>query len=390
MKEIIKKFIYNLNYKLLFKNIILMESNPDYMDNTRAVCDELIRRGINEKYKIAWLVSNLESVKNIKEKNVFFYKRSNKIRTLYLRLFSKIIIECNNYIYKLNKHQYRIYLQHGLPMKNAIKYTSRIGNIDEFISTSVFFNEKLARLYGIKQNQIIITGFPRNDWILDDSYTLELFPDIKRKKTIIWLPTFRNHKLASTNYNSFRYGIPFFNSKEDLNNINQLLINNEELLLIKLHPAEDTSKICNLDLSNIKIITDELLLKNDSNLYKILANTDALITDYSSVYFDYLLTNKQIGLAIPDIEYYNKKTGLFGLVAFIFIIYKTVKKLYEFKNTTISKLLSFILFSYLIMMIFESYDFQNYMFIFVVCYSINYLIIYSNRNVIKEKEINLN
>lgn len=84
------------------------------------------------------------------------------------------------------------------------------------------------------------------------------------------------------------------------------------------------------------------------------------------------------------------KTGLFGLVAFIFIIYKTVKKLYEFKNTTISKLLSFILFSYLIMMIFESYDFQNYMFIFVVCYNINYLIIYSNRNVIKEKEIDLN
>lgn len=44
-------------------------------------------------------------------------------------------------------------------------------------------------------------------------------------------------------------------------------------------------------------------------LYELLAGSDALITDYSSVYFDYLLTNKPIGITIDDIENYRNTLG---------------------------------------------------------------------------------
>ena len=44
-------------------------------------------------------------------------------------------------------------------------------------------------------------------------------------------------------------------------------------------------------------------------LYVLLANTDALITDFSSVYFDYLLTNKPIGFAVDDMISYGKNRG---------------------------------------------------------------------------------
>ncbi len=42
----------------------------------------------------------------------------------------------------------------------------------------------------------------------------------------------------------------------------------------------------------------------ECTLYELLAQTDALITDYSSVYFDYLLTDRPIALTIADREEY--------------------------------------------------------------------------------------
>ena len=47
---------------------------------------------------------------------------------------------------------------------------------------------------------------------------------------------------------------------------------------------------------------DEYLKEKEIKLNQILSATDALITDYSSIYYDYLLTDKPIGLTINDID----------------------------------------------------------------------------------------
>ena len=51
MKMLIKK-IFTI---FPIRNIILMESNPDYTDNTKMVFDKLIENSVNDKYKIIWL-----------------------------------------------------------------------------------------------------------------------------------------------------------------------------------------------------------------------------------------------------------------------------------------------------------------------------------------------
>ena len=53
-----------------------------------------------------------------------------------------------------------------------------------------------------------------------------------------------------------------------------------------------------------------MLCNLNIHLYELLAQSDALITDYSSVYYDYLLLDKQIGLTIDDINNYSKGRGL--------------------------------------------------------------------------------
>ena len=52
-----------------------------------------------------------------------------------------------------------------------------------------------------------------------------------------------------------------------------------------------------------------MLGKSGVKLYEILSDTDALITDYSSIYYDYLLLDKPIGVTLDDFEEYTKKNG---------------------------------------------------------------------------------
>ncbi|MEG0692309.1 MAG: CDP-glycerol glycerophosphotransferase family protein, partial [Oscillospiraceae bacterium] len=56
-------------------------------------------------------------------------------------------------------------------------------------------------------------------------------------------------------------------------------------------------------------MTRNELDKSDVQLYHLVSQCDVLLTDYSSIYFDYLLLNRPIGFIIDDIEEYNQKRG---------------------------------------------------------------------------------
>ena len=64
-----------------------------------------------------------------------------------------------------------------------------------------------------------------------------------------------------------------------------------------------------MQLSHLRYITDEFFIEHNTSTYHFLADTDALITDYSSVLFDYLLIGKPVGLAFEDFEQYRDQVG---------------------------------------------------------------------------------
>lgn len=195
----------------------------------------------------------------------------------------------------------RIELWHGINLKNINPKRNPIMNLihsfflnkpDNFISTSKNANEKLNDLFKINPKKILITGYPRNDCLFDSSYKLteKLLKIISNKKVILYLPTWRT-KNADLFY---KYG---FNPDE----IQNYLVKENMVLIVKAHHMTNQFDF------NIKYPNIVFLKSTDiSDIYPLLRETDILITDYSSVYFDYLLLNKPIIFTPFDIFELNK------------------------------------------------------------------------------------
>ena len=307
-QKILKNIIYNLPIKFLLRNYILFESNPDYMDNTYYVYKELLNQNYNNKYKFIWFVNNKEDFDYIKIKNVKFIN-IDSFNARYYRIFAKFIIDCNRYITKFNKYQFRFYLGHGMPIKIVTDYIKGVGDFDAFLTTAEYFNDFYIKYVNQPKEKFLPLGFPRCDQFYEEK---EVFDELKTySKTILWMPTFRKHINGNVGYKSkLIYGVPSINNEKEILKLNDKLKNNNSLLIIKLHPAEDSSFLKKLNLSNILFTKNELLEKNKKNIYQLAQNVDALITDYSSIYFDYLVADKPIGMAIEDIEEYRKNNGL--------------------------------------------------------------------------------
>ena len=115
IRRFLIKVLDMLPEKMLM-NYILLESKPDLSDNTRAVFDEMIKRGLNRKYKIIWLVSNRKhkicKIKNVK------YVYDNGIKKYWYRLFCKCIICCNGRLFSIRRGQFTIYLGHAITVKH--------------------------------------------------------------------------------------------------------------------------------------------------------------------------------------------------------------------------------------------------------------------------------
>ena len=125
---------------------------------------------------------------------------------------------------------------------------------------------------------------------------------------IIYVPTFRQgylNRMEGQPSNNLFY---FENFNKE--NFKKYLKENDILLVIKYHPSEEKLKKNESSLDdNIYHLTNKELINNDLDLYEILPHTDLLITDYSSIYFDYLLMDKPVIFTPVDLEEYSKDRG---------------------------------------------------------------------------------
>lgn len=170
-------------------------------------------------------------------------------------------------------------------------------NYTAAITSAEGIRKDYAEAFGISIDKVFPTGVPRTDIFFDQQYIAEVrerlyqtYPILKRKKVVLFAPTFRGAGQNSAHYN-FDW-IDFDRIEKELGD--------DYIFIVKLHPfIKNTDKVpvdnpMFLDLTFEREINDLLFV------------TDILITDYSSVIFEASLLNIDTIFYVPDLESYTE------------------------------------------------------------------------------------
>lgn len=303
----IKRFIKSLISLIPTKNMIVFESIPNLSDNPKPVFDEMVRRGLNEKYRMVWIVSH-KSAALPAIKNVIYCDRTAKgyrWRLLYYRVFAKVLFSCNDFLPTLRKGQLSFYITHGTGIKSVRNYYNVPPHMDYILVDGEGTREMTAYQLRGDVEKTVALGYPRNDVLVHAKREIgRLFPENAGNKIVVWYPTFRQHKNGEQNATAA--ALPLLHDVEQAEKLNAIAKQNGVLIVLKPHFAQDVRRIKACNLSHIRFIDDDFFVQNQITSYEFIAGCDALLTDYSSVYYDYLLCDKPIGLVWEDYAEYKK------------------------------------------------------------------------------------
>lgn len=170
------------------------------------------------------------------------------------------------------------------------------------LATSPMMAEIFTSAFHTDMAHIIQEGYPRNDvlfrndlmniYTYEEQCTLDFMNQVKEegRKLILYMPTFRDSEIL-------------FFQVMDMGRFNQYLDRKKLFFFTKLHPKSKLKeKFHQVEYSNIKNIDA------DVDPYTILIYADLLVTDYSSIYSDYLMLNRPAVLFPYDFEEYSKDT----------------------------------------------------------------------------------
>jgi len=226
----------------------------------------------------------------------------------------KIVQDQGDFTQPLNlllSKQEKIQMWHGVPLKRL----NRLFGItyDWMISTSDYVNE--SSLKGvINSKSYSDLGYPRNDLLLKDHNERdlvlcdrELYGRAKnafvnnKQKVIVYMPT---HRESATSIGK----APAPLMPLDFESLNTFCSENNFLMVVKLHPFVMQFQT---DFSPPEGFSNVYFHSAQGDIYPLLKYTDVLVTDYSSIYFDFLLIDRPIVFYDYDYEEYSSNMGGF-------------------------------------------------------------------------------
>jgi len=236
------------------------------------------------------------------------------------RLFSAKYIICDSSILPtiMSNRQNIINVWHGLGLKKILGYCEYPKCFNYYYATyamaySDFFSSVTQKAFGVSCDRVIVSGAPRVDYFrfTDKKILLKINKKAdKYLKTIIWMPTYRQSETAysKNDGHDYSFGIPLL-TVDNVDELNECLLKNNILLIIKYHSLQNKQESLRNLYSNITILTSYDVTKTNEALYRFVGVCDALITDYSSIYLEYLVLNRPICFAYDDMDEYIKKRG---------------------------------------------------------------------------------
>ena len=291
-----------------------ISGNPYYL---------LLEMCSNTKYQHfkKYVVANNESNKIINE----VIKKQNlqnvEVIKIHSKKYCKILAEAKYLINNSTFPTYfikkdgQIYLNtwHGTPLKamgrDIIDSPHELGNTqrnfmmaDYLLYQNDFMFEKMRSAYmldNLYHGKYVISGYPRNDTFFNDKDRQEIRKElgIEDKKVIVYMPTWRGTAAKKQNKQQ----------EEDIAKMISKLekeLDKNTIVYMKIHNLASAT----IDYEKCKKIKP---FPSGYETYRFLNAADCLITDYSSVMFDFANTGRKIILYIYDFEEYTTNRGFY-------------------------------------------------------------------------------
>lgn len=305
----------NLSFKSIFyfsryfhlrkgKNVLFTsDSRSELSGNFKFIYEEMLNQGLDEKYKINMLFkSHINERRNFYDKFKFPYLLG-KADYIFVDDYHPLI-----YTVKYKEMQQLIQVWHAVGAFKTVGF-SRIGKIGGPFFDSVSHRNYTKAIvssehdipfygeaFGIKESSILPTGIPRTDVLFDEQYKNQVTKNLKSKfgiegkKVILFAPTFRGNGHNTAHY-------PFF--KIDLERLAEYCKANNAVFLFKMHPFVKNKLNIPSQFENYLID-----ISSEREVNDILIITDLLISDYSSLIYEYSVFKKPMLFYAFDLEDY--------------------------------------------------------------------------------------
>lgn len=287
-------------------NLVLFVSfaGKSYSDSPRVIYEYIKSNPQYDYLNCVWAFEEPDKISSLNCKKV-------KIDTLHyfiLALKAKYWVTSVNIERGLSfKKKETVYLNtwHGVPLKkvgNAYKGRKDFdfSNVNFLCYSSKYEKEIYLKDFNAKEESLILTGLPRNDQLfkVNDTLSLKLRKDLnipENKKVILYAPTWRESHNKGSSY-SLKPPINIERWKETLGD--------DYILLLRTH-------IITNELQGIQFDDFVRDASSYSDISKLLIISDVLISDYSSVIFDFSILEKPIICFGYDYDNYNKERGFY-------------------------------------------------------------------------------
>lgn len=268
----------------------------------------LVDNEFNKKYRI---VCGIESLKY--KDNTQGVEFAGKFRSILLFFRARHVFYTAGQIpIKPSKNQIVIHFSHGSANFKKMGSLTDIGYGEQFYFTYITATSKLyvpiiMEEFQCPEECVKIIGDPQNDQIL--SFRKGNYDFSQYDKLIVWVPTYRQSDGYDKKDSNLNTLIPLFD-ESDYPKLNSILSKYNIKLIVKLHISQicKDDKMCHF--SHFDIYTHQEFINMGFEIYHLVADSDVLIGDYSSLSLQYLLTDRPQGYVVPDIEDYCKNRGI--------------------------------------------------------------------------------
>jgi len=310
-----QKFADNPKYLFLYVNKNHPEIRAIWLTHRAEVVQELTREGY-EAYKALSLKGFLYSLRagctvishSLADINGFAIGKAKKIQLYHGTPLKRIGCDRERNTFLMPDRRKGKVRATIAELANKV-YPLTMFRYDMLAAASEEAKEKLSSGFRDSKNRLYVTGCPRSDALFDTAwltsnqcgYLDNIKKQVSFKYVITYLPTFRWVSRGKADLFA-RYGFDVSEAQQTLGSVNAIFIAKAHYVQNKL-----SLSVCNESPRRIYTPSDDEL----PDIYPLLKETNILITDYSSVYFDYLLLNRPIIFAPFDIEEYIREEGLY-------------------------------------------------------------------------------